>query len=82
MSLLTDIEASRRRPGGRCTVAVVLSALPPDDAAELRHALTAQDASGGYEFKSSWITDALRKREVVLPAMTINRHRRGDCACH
>lgn len=58
-----------------CTVAVVLNAADADDAADLT------DALSNGEIPSAAIARALNKRGINLSAGTIQRHRRGECAC-
>lgn len=76
MSLLSEAEALIRQRGSVCTVNRVLSQLEPDDAADLRTLLIDR-----LRFPATAIEAALAKREVKLNAETINRHRRGRCAC-
>ena len=73
MSLTDDIEASKRRPGGTCTVPAVLAALG-DERDELIAAL-ASDAP------ATAIARALSLRGHDIAGYTLNRHRQGDCRC-
>ena len=73
MSLTDDIEASKRRPGGTCTVPAILAALG-DEAPELLAALES-DAS------SMSIARDLAKRNLRIGDYTLTRHRNGTCRC-
>lgn len=60
MSLADDIESSIRGSGSHCTVKVVLSELPPADAADLTAALAA------HRIPASAIRTALAKRSIEI----------------
>ena len=72
-SLLDEAQGLITRNGSVCGVERFYTHRP-DLAAQLREALTA-DVPG------SAIAAALKKRGIDLPALTIQRHRRGDCKC-
>lgn len=76
MSLLADAEALIQRRGTVCAVARTLPQLAADDAADLRTLLADR-----LRFPATAIEAALAKRNIDLKADTINRHRRGRCAC-
>ena len=73
MSLTDDIESSRRRQGGTCTVPALVDAVGAD-----RDDLLAALAS---DTPSTAIARALRGRGHYIGSTTLNRHRRGDCRC-
>lgn len=75
MSLAQALAAESGRPGPICTVATLLAALPPEDAATLTEAL----ASPLYT--SAKIERALRAEGHRIAAQTLGRHRKGECAC-
>lgn len=82
MSLLGEIEAATPvRRGPPCTVGMVLASLPLDDRHDLTVALGDKDAFGEYRHRGTKIAEALRKRNILLNAETIQRHRRGLCRC-
>ena len=74
MSLTTEAAALATRSGVKCSVTLLEIALDPAEAAELRDAL-ASDVQG------SALSRALAARGHTLPALAIQRHRRGDCRC-
>lgn len=75
MSLLTEAKALTTASGVRCAVSLLEQALDPAEAAELREALDSPDVQG------SALSRALAARGYTLPALGIQRHRRGDCRC-
>ena len=75
VSLLEEIAAVPPVKGPRCSVASFMDGLDPDDAADLRTALTSA-------YMTSAIYRALRKRYPNTPnENTLARHRRGACSC-
>jgi hypothetical protein len=74
--LLADIyEHNSVRRGPLCSVGLVIDALPKADQEDLRTALLDKNV------KSTAIIKALRLRDIILADSTVNRHRRGLCAC-
>lgn len=79
MPLLDDLRGEQtRRDEARkkCRVAVIISALEDDDAADLREALNNLD-----DIKSPTIVKVLRDRQVTVSERVIQRHRSGGCSC-
>ena len=75
VSLLDEIAASPPVKGPRCTVSTFIDGLSPEDAADLRTALTSS-------YMTSAIYRALRKHYPNTPSEnTLARHRRGVCSC-
>ena len=77
MSLLDDIEAERTLKGPRCSIAVLLERLAPDDAEGLRAKL----AEPPEVITHAAIGRVLRKRGHWMQDSTISRHRRRQCGC-
>lgn len=74
--LLDEIhEHNSSRRGPVCSVGTVLEALSDADREDLKIALLDKSV------KSTAIVKALRLRNISLADSTINRHRRGICAC-
>ena len=74
-SLFAEIEAENTHVGPRCTVAVILDELTPEDAAALRAAFSKQ------AFTAAAIARTLRKRGHRITDGTVQRHRKGECSC-
>ena len=67
--------AQARKPGPRCTVAIVLDALPPADRDALRAAIADPSLS------AERIAQACRNAGVPLGSSPLMRHRRNGCSC-
>lgn len=65
----------RRKTGMPCSVAAVLEALSPKEAAILR------DWLGSPEWTARSIFEALLVEGHQVGLQTIGRHRRGECRC-
>ncbi len=78
MSLRQTLEAEKAasRKGPLCGVAVVESRLDPDDLAALREFLADRD-----NVTTAAITRALASDGHRIGKNTVERHRRGECAC-
>lgn len=75
-SLLARFEASSTaQKGPRCTVALVLGQLAPDDAADLEVALESPEVT------AKAIARVLAEDGHNIGAQSVSRHRRRDCAC-
>jgi hypothetical protein len=72
MSLLDEAQNLTRRPGGTCGIAILKAAYP--DPAELEEAFASAVTSSALAF-------ALKRRGYPISEHTIQRHRRGGCAC-
>lgn len=68
-------EVQARKLGPRCTVAVVLGALPPAD----RDALLA--AIADPQLSAERIAAACKAADIALGYSPISRHRRNGCDC-
>lgn len=76
MALADDIEAEARRPNRRsCGVKSLLPELPPDD----RDAIT--EALDNSRLPATAIQRALANNGFEIGIATLQRHRRGACAC-
>ena len=75
MSLLADIEAAGRATGPKCTIALILADLPPEDAEDLQTAIATERYTGNA------IERALKARGYTVTSNSVLRHRRGDCRC-
>lgn len=75
MSLLEEAQALAKRPGGTCGVALLVRRLGETEQAELLEAMDDPITS------SRGISLALDRRGYTVSYQTIQRHRRGDCAC-
>lgn len=75
--------APRARKGPRCTVALVLAALDPEDRAVLSDALAASTDQVSHSAIAFVLEthEGLRDAGLHLKAHTIGNHRRGNCAC-
>ena len=71
---LSEFETLSLKPGDRCTVGLALKALG-GEAEKLNAALKAQHIPG------SNISRWLAARNLKVSAVSVNRHRRGECAC-
>lgn len=63
--------------GMTCSVAVLLTSLPVDEAVTLRQALDAPWRIMGHQK----IEDALREEGHYVGTGAIGKHRRGNCRC-
>ena len=70
--------AQARKPGPRCTVALVLADLPPKDRDALTRALN--ETRRGIRLSSEHL--ALLCADLDLGPAPIARHRRKGCACY
>lgn len=75
MALADAIANAMLRPGPKCRVALLRANLDKKDLAVLEDAL----ASAGVS--TSAIVTALRSEGHDIARSSIERHRRGDCAC-
>lgn len=75
VSLTELVAANTRQPGGTCTVATTRSVLDPELATELDTLIA--DPS----VPCSAIARALESLGHRIKQDTLQRHRRGDCAC-
>ena len=75
MSLLSEIEAAATNRGTICSVYRVREALSKADQADLDTALADNGIAG------SQIARALSARGHKVKGDTVQRHRKGDCAC-
>ena len=76
-TFLADLESAERvRKGPRCTVWSAYRAIEDD---ELRVAVTVAIEESGKSARI--VSTTLRKYGYCVPKESINRHRRGDCAC-
>lgn len=75
MSLADSLAAHRVVKGPSCSIAILLTTLPDDDAATLRRAL------GDVHIPSTVIAKALTDIGQRIQSKTVQRHRRGDCEC-
>ena len=88
MALLDDITAEQGRATLRCNVAIAMDAIADDDRPSLKQAIDNSD-----QYRAVAIERALSKRHVPectdevcathlrLPAQSVLRHRKGECAC-
>lgn len=75
MSLAAALEAeAARKPGPRCTLCLVLDRLPESEAEALAAALA------GDTMASAGISRALIREGHNIAAVTVRRHRAGECA--
>lgn len=80
MSLFDELIVATGNPTtGRCTVARILEAFPPEDVADLQRALAAPK----HLITSVAIADKLSSMDVAfrVKGQTVARHRRGACSC-
>lgn len=75
MSLLDDLRADRRFPGGKCAVARLSETLPDDLRGDFIEAVADRTISAAR------ISDAMRKRDFPIGQQSIGNHRRGSCSC-
>lgn len=75
MTLLDDIAAEVQHPGGNCTIGAILNRRD-DIAADLAIAL-----ADTARYPHSAIARALTARGDKMAAVTVGRHRRGECTC-
>lgn len=77
MGLTDDLAALSGKhyvPGPRCTMCALLDALPPHEADAVRAALADPRVLG------SKLAHALEANGHHMKPLTVQRHRRGDCA--
>ena len=82
MSLAQALAAQVQPKGPECAVGALLRTLPPDDIATLETVLAASQLEWPHTRISRALGDpSMGDHAVKVPAYTISRHRRGDCAC-
>ena len=74
MSLADLIQAETQKPGTRCAIAGVYAQLNEEDAQALHDAMAAKVAH-------VVIYRALAKHGVTVGRSSVERHRKGECAC-
>ena len=75
MSLADSLAAQTSPKGPPCSMAAIIAALDTADLAALNHALNNPGAT------SAAITRALQMEGHKVTVFTLNRHRKGGCAC-
>lgn len=75
MSLRDEATAQKQRSGVRCTIEILLTQMPVEDANDLRQLLP------DYTVQASSLARALNNRGYRVSGPVIARHRRGDCNC-
>lgn len=63
-----------------CSVRVLLETLP-DEEAEILRMMLAADEWGGARIARSLKASGYKVQGEWVKQITVNRHRRGDCAC-
>ena len=72
--------AQARKPGPKCTVAVVLAELPPKDRDALANAIN--ETRRGIKLSSEHLALECTSAGVPIGPHPIARHRRKGCACY
>lgn len=76
MPLADDLAAADpTRPGPRCTVGVAIESMSDDDRAALAAAFARSD------LPTTRIAEILQANGYDLKALTVHRHRKGECRC-
>lgn len=80
---LSEFVARLRYQGLVCTVALIIRGLPADRATNLRAALETPTIPSRViaEVVSEWLASGAIEGKSRIAAETVNRHRRGGCAC-
>lgn len=74
MSLLTEAQDGRKRPGFACGIKRLSDSLSPEEQAELEEALTST-------VDNAALSRALVKRGHDISYQVIQRHRSATCSC-
>ena len=80
MSLAAKLKQLQDDQRTLCKIGVILAELPPADSTALKAALDAPEGEP-HRLTNVQIAKFLREEKYQLSVSSVDRHRRGDCAC-